>query len=162
MRKDLRDRLLSKPWILSEDRPGEELTLRIASELETRILGLELSSCAEPGDVIALIGDLGTGKTTLTQYIAEGLGIREQVISPTFTLVREYHSGRLPLYHFDAYRLSCGEDLYEIGGDEYLYGEGICVVEWADLVLDALPEDSLVIRITYGKQEGERIYQCIF
>ena len=86
----------------------EKGTFYINSEAETRALGLTIAEAAEPGDIVALIGDLGTGKTALTKYIAEGLGVKEEVISPTFTIVREYRSGRLPLYHFDVYRLSDG------------------------------------------------------
>ena len=100
----------------------EKGTFFINSEAETRALGLALAEAAEPGDIVALIGDLGTGKTALTKYIAEGLGVKEEVISPTFTIVREYRSGRLPLYHFDVYRLSDGmefldteERFYDVG-----------------------------------------------
>ena len=127
------------------------------TEEDTRKLGLELAAQAKAGDVYALIGDLGTGKTALTRYIAEGLGIRDTISSPTFTIVKEYKSGRLPLYHFDVYRLSDGEELLDIGGEEYFYGDGLCVVEWADIVADVLPEDSTVIRIEYGSNESERI-----
>ncbi|MBQ0041292.1 MAG: tRNA (adenosine(37)-N6)-threonylcarbamoyltransferase complex ATPase subunit type 1 TsaE [Clostridiales bacterium] len=127
------------------------------SEADTRKLGLELAEKAEAGDVIALIGDLGTGKTALTRYIAEGLGIKDTISSPTFTIVKEYKSGRLPLYHFDVYRLGDGEELLDIGAEEYLYGDGICVIEWADIVADVLPEDAIAINIEYGENEGERI-----
>ncbi|MBQ6621381.1 MAG: tRNA (adenosine(37)-N6)-threonylcarbamoyltransferase complex ATPase subunit type 1 TsaE [Mogibacterium sp.] len=164
MKEELKRRLSRSPRLVPGDSRGTEdsLTLRLENELETRDLGLELSSCLEVGDVIALVGDLGTGKTTLTRYIAEGLGIKGSVSSPTFTIIKEYHDGRLPLYHFDAYRLGSGDELLDIGGEEYLYGNGVCVVEWADLVTDVLPEESLIIRITYGEKEGERFYQCIF
>ena len=127
------------------------------SEADTRKLGLEIAEKAEAGDVIALIGDLGTGKTALTRYIAEGLGIKDTISSPTFTIVKEYKSGRLPLYHFDVYRLGDGEELLDIGAEEFLYGDGICVIEWADIVADVLPEDAIAINIEYGENEGERI-----
>ena len=127
------------------------------SESDTRKLGLMLAENAEAGDVIALIGDLGTGKTALTRYIAEGLGIKDTISSPTFTIVKEYKSGRLPLYHFDVYRLGDGEELLDIGAEEYLYGDGLCVIEWADIVADVLPEDAIAINIEYGENEGERI-----
>ena len=127
------------------------------SEEDTRKLGLELAEKAEVGDVIALIGDLGTGKTALTRYIAEGLGIKDTISSPTFTIVKEYKSGRMPLYHFDVYRLGDGEELLDIGAEEYLYGDGLCVIEWADIVADVLPEDAIAIHIEYGANEGERI-----
>lgn len=121
-----------------------------------RELGMELAKNAEAGDVIALIGDLGTGKTTLTKYIAEGLGITNTISSPTFTIVKEYKTGRLPLYHFDVYRLSDGDELADIGGDEFIGGDGVCVIEWADIVADVLPENAIAIQITYGETEGER------
>lgn len=111
----------------------------------------------EAGDVIALLGELGTGKTALTKYIAEGLGIKENISSPTFTIVKEYKSGRLPLYHYDVYRLNSGEELLDIGAEDYLSGEGICIIEWADIVADVLPEDSVIIKLEYGEKESERI-----
>ena len=109
-----------------------------------------------------MVGDLGTGKTTLTGYIARGLGIKETVSSPTFTIIKEYNSGRLPLYHFDVYRIGDPEELFNIGADEYFDGDGVCVVEWADLVSEELPENSKYIFIEYGEKEGERIYKCTF
>lgn len=126
-------------------------TLRLNSEEDTRQLGLRIAEAAEPGDVIALIGDLGTGKTALTKYIAEGLGVTEEIVSPTFTIVREYRSGRLPLFHFDVYRLSGGDELLDTGAEDYLNGQGVSVVEWADIAADVLPEDSLVVRLEYGE-----------
>lgn len=127
------------------------------NEDDTRKLGLELAEKTEAGDVIALIGDLGTGKTALTRYIAEGLGIESTISSPTFTIVKEYKSGRMPLYHFDVYRLGDGEELLDIGAEEFLGGDGLCVIEWADIVADVLPEDSIAIHIEYGSNEGERV-----
>ena len=109
------------------------------TEAGTRALGLAIAEAAEPGDIVALVGDLGTGKTALTGYIAEGLGITEEVISPTFTIVREYRSGRIPLYHFDVYRLSGTEEFLDTGAEDYLADEGLSVIEWADIVADALP-----------------------
>lgn len=126
-------------------------TLILNSEADTRLLGLRLAEAAEPGDIIALVGDLGTGKTALTKYIAEGLGVREEVISPTFTIVKEYRSGRIPLYHFDVYRLTSGQELLDIGAEDYLDDGGLSVIEWADIVADVLPEDALVISIEYGE-----------
>jgi tRNA threonylcarbamoyladenosine biosynthesis protein TsaE len=130
-------------------------TYLITSEAETRALGLAIASAAEPGDIVALIGDLGTGKTALTKYIAEGLGIKEDVISPTFTIVKEYRSGRLPLYHFDVYRLSNGWELLDTGAEDYLEDSGLSVIEWADIVADVLPPDALVVMIEYA-EEGKR------
>ena len=133
----------------------EKGTLFINSEAETRALGLTLAEAAEPGDIVALIGDLGTGKTALTKYIAEGLGVKEEVISPTFTIVREYRSGRLPLYHFDVYRLSDGMEILDTGAEDYLEDSGLSVIEWADIVADVLPPDALVVMIEYA-EEGKR------
>ena len=138
----------------------------IRGEEETRAFGRQLAEELKPGDVLALIGDLGTGKTTLTKFIAEGLGIEESVTSPTFTIVNEYRSGRLPLFHFDAYRLE-GVDPFETGIEEYFYdddkgGSGVCVVEWADLIIEILPEDAKYIFLEYGDNEGERLYKCTF
>ena len=129
----------------------------IDSEAETRALGLRIASAAEPGDIIALVGDLGTGKTALTKYIAEGLGITEEVISPTFNIVKEYRSGRIPLFHFDVYRLSGPEEFLDTGAEDYLEDSGLSVIEWADIVADALPEDSLLINIEYAGKGARRI-----
>lgn len=128
----------------------------IKTESDTRELGLELAEKAQVGDVIALVGDLGTGKTALTRYIAEGLGIPDTISSPTFTIVKEYKSGRMPLYHFDVYRLGDSEEFYDIGGEDYLYGDGLCVIEWAEIIEDAWPDNTTVIRIEYGENDGER------
>ena len=130
--------------------------LLLKNEDDTRALGLRIAEALESGDVVALIGDLGTGKTALTKYIAEGLGVAEEIISPTFTIVKEYRSGRLPLYHFDVYRLGSGEELLDIGAEEMLDGDGVCVIEWADIVADVLPEDARAIRLEYAANEGER------
>ena len=135
----------------------EQDIIRLNNEADTRALGHRIAEAAEPGDVVALIGDLGTGKTALTKYIAEGLGIKGDISSPTFTIVKEYRSGRLPLYHFDVYRLGSGDELIDIGAEEMLDGDGLCVIEWADIVADVLPEDALAIRLDYGENEGERI-----
>ena len=110
---------------------------------------------------MALIGDLGTGKTALTKYIAEGLGVKEEINSPTFTIVKEYHSGRMPLYHFDVYRLGSGEELLDIGAEDMLYGDGVCVIEWADIVADVLPAESLVVRLDHGDNEDSRIAEFL-
>ena len=132
------------------------------SEEDTRRFGLELAENAVPGEIIALIGDLGTGKTALTRYIAEGLGIKERVNSPTFMIVKEYHSGRLPLYHFDVYRTESYDELFNIGAEEYFYGEGLSVIEWADMIMEDLPSGTKYIQIEYGADEGERVYKCTF
>lgn len=131
----------------------------IQHEEETKKFGIALASLLRPGDVVALIGDLGTGKTALTKAIAEGLGITALITSPTFTIVQEYHDGRLPLYHFDVYRIGEIEEMEELGYEEYFFGKGVCVIEWADLIAEILPEESIVIEIAYGNTESERIYQ---
>ena len=130
----------------------------IKNEKDTRDFGHALADKLRPGQVVALTGDLGTGKTTLTKYIAEGLGVKEIITSPTFTIVQEYKSGRLPLYHFDVYRVYDVDELFEIGYEEYFYGEGVCIVEWADLIEDIIPEDAIRINIEYGQEVNERIY----
>ena len=131
--------------------------IRLDGEAATKEYGYRLAEEAVPGQVIALIGDLGAGKTTLTKYIAEGLGVTEHVQSPTFTIVREYRSGRMPLYHFDVYRIDDPDEMFEIGYEEYFYGDGLCVVEWADKIEELLPEDTRIIRLSYGGAEEERI-----
>ena len=136
--------------------------IKIKNEKETENFGRRLGESLSAGDVVAMVGDLGTGKTTLTGYLARGLGIKETVSSPTFTIIKEYNSGRLPLYHFDVYRIGDPEELFNIGADEYFDGDGVCVVEWADLVSEELPENSKYIFIEYGEKEGERIYKCTF
>ena len=134
-------------------------SLKIKNEEETRRFGLDLAHELKAGDVVALIGDLGTGKTALTRYIAEGLGITARVNSPTFTIVKEYRESRLPLFHFDVYRVSDPDELFNIGADEYFYGDGVCVVEWADLIEELLPEDTRYIYIEYGPKEGARTHK---
>ena len=138
----------------------EEKIITIRSEEETRAFGSKLAEKAKPGMVIALIGDLGTGKTTLTKSIAAALGIRGHITSPTFNIVKEYKTGRLPLYHFDVYRITDPDEMYELGYEEYFYGDGVCVIEWADLIEELLPEHTIRIEIRYGENEGERIYRC--
>ena len=116
---------------------------------ETFALGKALGEKASPGQIYTLDGDLGTGKTVFTQGVAAGLGITEAISSPTFTIIQEYDTGRLPLYHFDVYRIGDLEEMEEIGYDDYFFGEGICLIEWADLIREILPEH--VIRITIEK-----------
>ena len=140
----------------------QEQIVYIKNEHDTEEFGMKLASSLEPGDIVALIGDLGTGKTTLTKYIAKGLGVAENIDSPTFNIVKEHKSGRIPLFHFDVYRLSSGDELLDIGADEYFYSDGVCIIEWADIVADVVPEKAKVILIEYGEKQGERIYRCIF
>ena len=137
-------------------------TIILHNEQETIEYGKRLGQQAAPGQILALTGDLGAGKTTLTKSIAAGLGISEMITSPTFTIVKEYHSGRLPLYHFDVYRIGDIDEMYELGYEEYFFGSGLCVVEWADLIEELIPEDALRISIAYGQNEEERIYTCTY
>ncbi len=122
---------------------------------ETARLGEAVGARLAPGDVIVLRGPLGAGKTVFTQGIGRGLGVREHVISPTFTLLREHTSGRLPLYHVDAYRLAGAVEAYTFGLDEYLYGDGVTVIEWGERVETLLPEEYLAVDLAYGAT-GER------
>lgn len=110
------------------------------SPAETERLGQQLGKLLEPGQVVALQGPLGAGKTALIRGIARGLGVTEPVTSPTYTIVNEYSTGRVPLFHFDMYRLSGPEDLFDIGWEDYLDRDGVCVVEWSERVLDALEQ----------------------
>ena len=134
----------------------------IKDESETKQFGLNLGKDLKKGDIVALTGDLGTGKTTLTKYIGEGLGITEMITSPTFTIIQEYYSGRLPLYHFDVYRINDIEEMAELGYEEYFYGDGVTIIEWADQILEIIPEHAIVINIEYGKTTDERVYKCTF
>ena len=139
-----------------------EKTMILDSGQEVTEYGIRLGEEAMPGQVIALTGDLGAGKTTLTKAIARGLGVSEMITSPTFTIVKEYRSGRLPLFHFDVYRIGDIDEMYELGYEEYFYGDGLCVIEWADLIEELIPEDALRISIAYGSSEEERIYTCTY
>lgn len=121
---------------------------------ETFELGQELGQKAQPGDVYTLIGDLGVGKTVLTQGIAKGLGITEPVNSPTFTIVQEYEEGRLPFYHFDVYRIGDVEEMDEVGYEDYVYGDGLTMIEWANLIEEILPDKRKEIRIEKDLDKG--------
>ena len=124
---------------------------------QTQKLGARIGELALPGDIFLLVGKLGTGKTCLTQGIARGLDIREYVMSPSFVIIRELY-GRLPLYHIDLYRLDHIEEIEELGLDDYLYGNGVCVVEWAEKGLTALPKEHLLIQIDYLSDTERSFY----
>ena len=134
------------------------MTIQTNAPEQTEQLGKNLAGLLRPGDVIAYYGDLGAGKTALTRGIAAGLGIEEPVTSPTYTIVNEYLSGRMPLFHFDMYRLSSSDELFDIGWEDYLARGGVCAVEWSENVEDALTD---AIRITIEKDpqnlDGRRI-----
>ncbi|CBL24656.1 tRNA (adenosine(37)-N6)-threonylcarbamoyltransferase complex ATPase subunit type 1 TsaE [Blautia sp. 2744] len=121
---------------------------------ETYELGKKIGQQARPGQVYTLTGDLGVGKTVFTQGVAAGLGITEPVSSPTFTIVQIYEEGRLPFYHFDVYRIGDIEEMEEIGYDDYFFGEGICLIEWAELIEEILPKDRISITIEKNLAQG--------
>ena len=121
---------------------------------DTYELGEKIGQMAKPGMVISLTGDLGVGKTVFTQGLAKGLGIEEPVNSPTFTIVQVYEEGRLPLYHFDVYRIGDIEEMDEIGYEDYFYGEGVCLIEWADLIREILPEQMCRVTIEKDLEKG--------
>ena len=129
------------------------IRLNIKSSDETFLLGKRLGELLHPGMIICLSGDLGAGKTHFTKGVAEGLEVDDYVTSPTYTLINEY-SGRLPLYHFDVYRLENSEELNELGYQEYFYGNGVTIIEWADIITDAIPKNRLWILI--HKTEGDK------
>lgn len=124
------------------------------SPQETFAFAEQMARKATAGDVYTLIGDLGVGKTVFTQGIARGLGITEPISSPTFTIVQEYESGRLPFYHFDVYRIGAPEEMDEIGFEDYVYGEGVTMIEWANLIQEILPEHYTQITIEKDLAKG--------
>lgn len=124
------------------------------SEKETYELGYRMGSEARPGQIYTLLGDLGVGKTVFTQGLAAGLGITEPVNSPTFTILQIYEEGRIPLYHFDVYRIGDVEEMEEIGYEDCFYGQGVCLIEWADLIEEILPEHLTRICIEKDLEKG--------
>ena len=134
-----------------------DIKLTSYSPEQTQQLGVKIGELALPGDIFLLVGNLGTGKTCLTQGIAWGLDIKEYTLSPSFVIVRELH-GRLSLYHIDLYRLDHIEEIVDLGLDDYLYDNGVCVVEWAERGLGALPTEHLMIQISY-LSDTERSFQ---
>ena len=130
------------------------MVLETRSPEQTFQIGVDLAKKAVPGQVFTLTGDLGAGKTVFTQGFAHGLGITEPVNSPTFTIVQVYEGGRLPFYHFDVYRIGDVEEMDEVGFDEYVMGEGVSLIEWANLIEEILPERRTEIIIEKDLQEG--------
>lgn len=124
------------------------------SERDTFQLGENMGREAKPGEVYALMGDLGVGKTVFTKGMAKGLGVEDVVNSPTFTILQQYEGGRLPLYHFDVYRIENIEEMEELGYEDYFYGEGVCLVEWADSIEEVLPENFFQIKIEKDLEKG--------
>lgn len=127
------------------------------NDKETREIGFKLGKLLKPGSIVCLIGDLGAGKTTMTQSLAEALEVDDYITSPTFTIVNEYE-GKMPLYHFDVYRIGCSEEMYDIGFDEYINGEGVCIIEWANIIEDILPDDYLKIELKYKDMGRDDTY----
>ena len=127
------------------------------NEAETEAIGARLAAALSPGAVVAYEGGLGMGKPAFTRGLAAGLGYKGRVTSPTFTIVNEYEGGRLPLFHFDMYRLNSADDLFDIGWEDYLARGGVCAVEWSENVADALPENTVRVRIDRDGDTGRRI-----
>lgn len=123
---------------------------------ETEKFGIKLGKFLQKGDILCLNGELGAGKTTMTKSIGIGLGVEEYITSPTFALINQY-SGRLPVYHFDVYRLENVDELYDLGFDEYFYGDGVCIIEWADKIKRMLPKERIVVDIENGNDKERRI-----
>ena len=133
------------------------MTVESNSAAETRAFGERIAQQLCAGDVLLLCGELGAGKSELTRGIARGLGVTGYVASPSFTILQVHDSGRLPLYHFDWYRLSSAEELYELSMDEYLYGDGIAVVEWPEMAAEAIPETCLRVTLQYTGENNRSI-----
>ena len=130
------------------------MTVDSFSAQDTFALGQQIGEAAVPGEVYTLTGDLGVGKTVFTQGVAKGLGIKEAVNSPTFTILQVYEEGRLPFYHFDVYRIGCAEEMDEIGYEDYFYGDGVCFIEWANLMEEILPKNCRKITISKDLSKG--------
>ncbi|WP_251317152.1 tRNA (adenosine(37)-N6)-threonylcarbamoyltransferase complex ATPase subunit type 1 TsaE [Flintibacter muris] len=127
------------------------------SEEETEALGVRLAKRLKSGAVVAFAGGLGAGKTAFTRGLARGLGVTDRVTSPTFTIVNEYQGGRLPLFHFDMYRLSSSDELFDIGWEDYLARGGVCAVEWSENVSDALEANTVWVEIVQGESDCQRV-----
>lgn len=130
------------------------MVLETRSPDQTFQVGVNLGKGAKPGQVYTLTGDLGVGKTLFTQGFAKGLGIEEPVSSPTFTIVQVYDEGRMPFYHFDVYRIGDVEEMYEVGYEDYVMGEGVCLIEWANLIEEILPGERTEITIEKDLEQG--------
>ena len=135
--------------------PSEQFITR--SPEETEALGARLAGALEPGAVVAFTGDLGAGKTAFVRGLARGLGIRDRVTSPTFTIVNEYEGGRLPLFHFDLYRLGCADELFDIGWEDYLARGGVCAVEWSERMEELLEPGTIRVDLRRGEDESRRV-----
>ena len=145
---------MSMEEILSKLNREGSIIAETYSPEETFMLGKMLGESCLPGEIYTLTGDLGVGKTLLTKGFAEGLGIREPVNSPTFTILQIYEEGRMPLYHFDVYRIGDVEEMDEIGWEDYFYGEGVCLIEWADLIAEIVPKQHTRLTIRKDLEKG--------
>lgn len=130
------------------------MVIETYSPAETKRAGYEIGCRVKPGSIYALYGDLGVGKTVFTKGLAEGLGIKEDVNSPTFTILQIYEDGRIPLYHFDVYRIGDPEEMEEIGYEDYFFGQGVCLVEWANLIDELMPKETVSITIEKNPEKG--------
>lgn len=137
-----------------KNRESQIMKIETFSAEETYKIGEQMGREAKAGDVLCLLGDLGVGKTVFTQGFAAGLGITEPVSSPTFTIVQTYDEGRMPFYHFDVYRIGDIEEMEEIGYDDYFFGEGVCLIEWAELIEELIPEGAISITIEKDLEKG--------
>jgi tRNA threonylcarbamoyladenosine biosynthesis protein TsaE len=133
---------------------NDTIIIETNSPKETFEVGRKLGEKAAPGDIFTLDGDLGVGKTVFTQGVAAGLGIGEHVNSPTFTIVQVYDTGRIPFYHFDVYRIGDVEEMDEIGYEDYFYGQGMCIIEWAELIEELIPDTARHITIEKNLEKG--------
>lgn len=139
---------------INQDKIMITMKIETFSAQETFELGKKIGKEAKPGSVYTLLGDLGVGKTVFTQGVAEGLGIDEPVNSPTFTIMQVYDEGRLPFYHFDVYRIGDESEMDELGYEDYFYGDGVCFIEWANLIPGILPQNYTQIEITKDTSKG--------
>lgn len=131
------------------------MKIEVFSEKETKDIAYNLAKNAKIGDIYCLCGDLGVGKTQFSKGFSKGLLIDEDITSPTFTIVNEYDTGRLPFYHFDVYRINDIEELYDIGYEEYFFGKGVCLIEWAEIIKDIIPKSATWIKISKNLEKGE-------
>lgn len=131
------------------------MKIEVFSEKETKKVAYNIAKNAKKGDIYCLCGDLGTGKTQFTKGFSKGLLIDEDITSPTFTIVNQYDEGRLPFYHFDVYRINHIEELYDIGYEEYFFSQGVCLIEWAELIRDIIPKNATWIKIYKDLEKGE-------
>ena len=130
------------------------MVIETYSAKETFDFGEKLALNAKSGDVFTLEGDLGCGKTVFSQGFAKGLDVKDNICSPTFTIIQEYYSGRLPFYHFDVYRISDVEEMDEVGFDDYVYGDGVCLIEWANIIEEILPKNRIEVVIEKDLENG--------